>query len=83
MKKVVFYGLSTCGWCRKTKRFLDANGVDYELIYVDHLAGAEREQILSEVGRWNPRRSFPTIVIDDTTVVIGFQEAQLRQVLGL
>jgi glutaredoxin len=22
-KKVTFYGLSTCGWCRRTKQWLD------------------------------------------------------------
>jgi glutaredoxin len=32
MHHVTFYGLSTCGWCKRTKRFLDANGVEYKLI---------------------------------------------------
>ena len=81
--RVIFYGLSTCGWCRKTKQFLDSNKVEYELIYVDHLTGDERQKVMSEVARHNPRRSFPTIVVDDTTVIIGFQEARLREVLDL
>jgi len=81
--RVLFYGLSTCGWCRKTKQFLDSNKVEYELIYVDHLTGDERQKVMSEVARHNPRRSFPTIVVDDTTVIIGFQEARLREVLDL
>ena len=81
--EVIFYGLSTCGWCRKTKQFLDSNQVEYELIYVDHLSGDERQKVMSEVARHNPRRSFPTIVVDDTTVIIGFQEARLREVLDL
>jgi len=83
MHKIVFYGLSTCGWCRKTKRFFDAAGLDYELVYVDHLEGAERQAVMTEVARWNPRRSFPTVVVDDTIVVIGFQESRLREVLNL
>jgi len=83
MQKVIFYGLSTCGWCRKTKQFLDRSEVEYELIYVDHLTGDERQRVMTEVARWNPRRSFPTIVVDDTTVIIGFQEARMREVLGL
>ena len=81
--RVLFYGLSTCGWCRKTKQFLDSNKVEYELIYVDHLTGDERQKVMCEVGRHNPRRSFPTIVVNDTTVIIGFQEARLREVLDL
>ncbi|MBC8449599.1 MAG: glutaredoxin family protein [Chloroflexi bacterium] len=83
MHKVTFYGLSTCGWCKRTKRFLDAHGVDYELIYVDHLTGAERQQVIEEVMRWNPRASFPTVVVDNSIAVIGYREDQLQEVLGL
>ena len=85
MKKVKLYALSTCGWCRKTKRFLDANNVDYEYEYVDMLSGNEKTRALAEVEQWNPRRSFPTVVVhnDDTKVVIGFREDRLREVLGL
>jgi glutaredoxin-like protein NrdH len=85
LKKVKGYFLSTCGWCRKTKRFLDANNVDYEYEYVDLVAGEEKTRVLAEVDQWNPRRSFPTVVVsnDDTEVVIGFKEDHLREVLGL
>ena len=47
------------------------------------LTGDERKEIMTEVARHNPRRSFPTIVIDDATVVVGFQEARLRELLDL
>jgi glutaredoxin-like protein NrdH len=85
LRKVTGYFLSTCGWCRKTKRFLDANNVDYEYQYVDLVAGEEKTRLLKEVGQWNPRRSFPTVVVsnDDTEVVIGYKEDRLREVLGL
>lgn len=85
MKKVKGYFLSTCGWCRKTKRFLDANNVDYEYEYVDLLTGNEKARALAEVEQCNPRRSFPTVVVsnDDSEVVIGFREDRLREVLGL
>ncbi|MDH7486839.1 MAG: glutaredoxin family protein [Anaerolineae bacterium] len=83
MHKVTFYGLSTCGWCRRTKRFLDAHGVDYELIYVDLLTGAERQRIMNEVSRWNPRLTFPTVVVDGKLTVIGYSEERLREALGL
>ena len=81
--KVMLYALSTCGWCKKTRSFLDDNGVKYDYVYVDLLKGEEREKVLEEVSRWNPRRSFPTVVIDDTQSVAGFKEDRLREVLGL
>jgi glutaredoxin-like protein NrdH len=83
LKKVRFFALSTCGWCKKTKRFLDAQNVNYEIDYVDRLSGAERAQVIAEMERWNPRRTFPTVVVDDKEVVVGFKEDRLREVLGL
>ena len=79
----MLYALSTCGWCRKAKRFLDDNDVEYEYQYVDLLKGAERDKVMAEVRKWNPRGSFPTVVVDDKASVSGFKEDRLREVLGL
>lgn len=83
MKKVKLYALSTCGWCKKTKQLLDDHHVNYEYEYVDLLSGAEKARVMAEVDRWNPRCTFPTVVVDDNEVVIGFKEDRLREVLGL
>jgi len=85
LRKVKLHALSTCGWCRKTKRFLDDNDVDYEYEYLDLLTGNERVRALAEVEQYNRRKSFPTLVVqnDDTHVVIGYKESRLREVLGL
>jgi len=40
--KVILYALSTCVWCKKTKRLLNQLGVDYYFIDVD-LLGRDRE----------------------------------------
>lgn len=83
MKKVKLYALSTCGWCKKTKTFLDQHAVDYECEYVDLLSGETKEKCLAELEKWNPRRNFPTVVIDDNIVVVGYREEQLREALNL
>lgn len=83
MKKIKLYALSTCAWCKKTKRFLDDHNVNYEYEYVDLLTGAEKVRVMAEVERWNPRRTFPTVVVDDNEVVVGFNEDRLREVLRL
>jgi glutaredoxin-like protein NrdH len=80
---VKLYALSTCGWCRKTRELLDTNGVEYDLVYVDLLAGDEKEAVLAEVRKWNPRTSFPTIVVDERESVTGFKEERLRELLGI
>lgn len=80
---VVLYALSTCGWCKRAKNLLDENGVEYELVYVDHLEGEEKDAVVSEVAKWNARRSFPTLVVDDRICVAGFKPEQIKEALQL
>jgi len=79
--KVVLYALSTCVWCNKTKKLLTELGVDFSYVYVDLLKGAEKERILNDMSHHNPVRSFPTLVINDKTCIIGYQEKKIREVL--
>jgi len=79
---VKLYALSTCGWCRKTRNLLDDMGVAYEYEYVDNLSGDERDRAVQEITKWNPSRSFPTIVIDGKRCIVGYQEDEIRKALG-
>jgi glutaredoxin len=80
--KVEFYGLSTCGWCRRAKEFLDQNGIEYDYIYVDETQGDDRAAVTARVRELNPRGSYPTIQVDGR-VCVGFDEEELREFLGL
>jgi glutaredoxin len=80
--KVVMYGLSTCVWCKKTKKLLTDLGVDFEYIYVDRLEGDEEDNAVEEVRRFNPSVSFPTTVINDEKAIVGFKEKEIRESLG-
>jgi glutaredoxin len=62
---------------------LDTNGVEYDLVYVDLLEGDEKETVLAEVRKWNPRTSFPTVVVNESESVAGFKEDRLRELLGI
>jgi glutaredoxin-like protein NrdH len=55
------YALSTCPWCKKTKALLDSLGVEYYFVDVDQLSGADRDEAMAIVKKWNPSASFPTI----------------------
>lgn len=79
--KVVLYALSTCGWCRKTRMLLESLKIDFNYIYVDLLKGEERSKIIKEVEKWNPQLSFPTVVINDSAVIVGFKEDELKEKL--
>jgi len=79
---VILYALSTCGWCKKTKRLLNDLAIEYDYIDVDLLDGIDREEIEKEIKRWNPRCSFPTIVVNQETCVVGFKEEQIKEILS-
>ena len=78
-----FYGLSTCIWCKRTRQFLQDQGVEFDFVYVDLLKGQEREEAIEQVRRWNSSVSFPTIVVDNSQCVVGYKTEKLEEVLGL
>ncbi len=80
---VMLYDLSTCVWCNKTKKLLGDLGIEYSYEDVDLLNGEEREQIIKIVRKWNPLCSFPTLVIDNKTCIVGFKEEEIRKALQL
>lgn len=79
---VQLFSLSTCSHCKATKKFLSECSVKYEFVDVDCLKGEERQAIIEDIKKLNPRCSFPTIVINET-VIVGFQEDQIREALKL
>ena len=81
-KKIKMYTLSTCSHCKATKKFLSECAVQYDFTDVDLLAGEERTAVLEDVRKWNPKCSFPTIIIGDK-VIVGFKENEIREALGL
>ncbi|GAB6145107.1 glutaredoxin family protein [Desulfocicer niacini] len=76
------YSLSTCSHCKAAKRFLTDCSVEYSFVDVDCLKGDERKAIVADIKKLNPRCSFPTIVINDK-VIVGFQEDEIKEALGL
>ena len=81
-QKVKIFTLSTCSHCKATKKFLNENGITFEFIDVDQVQGTQRENILKEVAKYNPQRSFPTIIIGDK-IIVGFKEDDIREALGI
>jgi glutaredoxin len=80
--RVLLYALSTCVWCKKTKALLRELGVAFEYIDVDLLESADRRITDEQVKKWNPRRNYPTIVIDEAECIAGFDEVRIRERLG-
>lgn len=85
---VRLYALSTCPYCRMTKKYLDEAGVSYELTEVDLLDGDSNDAetpkgvAVAEVKRLSGGTSFPVLVAGEE-VVVGFNKGRIAQVLGL
>jgi len=81
--KILLYALSTCIWCKMTKEFLDKLGVEYSFIYVDLLKGKDKDKVTDDIKKWNHMCSFPTMVINDKSCIVGFKEKEIKEALGL
>lgn len=81
-ESVKVYSLSTCSHCKAAKKFLGECTIKYEFVDVDQLQGEERRAIIEDVKKFNPRCSFPTIIIGDK-VIVGFKEKEIKEALGI
>lgn len=79
--KIMLYALSTCIHCKQTRNLLDELHVAYDYLYVDQLSRDEMKSILTEVEKFNPRGSFPTLVINDDIVIIGSRLEEIKEAL--
>jgi glutaredoxin len=81
--RVLLYALSTCAWCGKTKKFLADNSVEYVYIDVDLCTDEEYEQICRDILERGGRIAFPTLIVDDSRLITGFNEDVIREALGI
>jgi len=81
--KVFLYTLSTCGWCKLTKKYLKEHDVDHEYVDVDLADWKEREAAQDDILARGGDLSFPCIIVDDKTLINGFNEKAIAEKLGL
>ena len=81
--KVLMYAISTCAWCKMTKRFLSENDVEYEYVDVDLASDEDHEKIREEIVSRGGEPSYPTLIIDDKTLITGFRKDKIIEALDL
>ena len=80
-EKPIMYALTPCQHCKNTRKFLDANNVDYIVIYLDEYSGSQRSDLMEKVRTYNPRGTFPTILVPGGKVIIGFRKQLMQEAL--
>ncbi|MGD0991752.1 MAG: glutaredoxin family protein [Gemmatimonadales bacterium] len=81
MKKVSMYTLSTCPWCRKTKKFFTERNVPFTYVDYDLADAATQDTITRELDA-EGATGFPFVRIDGETIV-GYQPDRYAKALGL
>jgi glutaredoxin len=79
--RVLLYALSTCAWCKRTKKFLEDENIEYEYIDVDLCDETDRDKIQNDIKRRGGRPVYPTIIIDDDILIKGFDENRIKEAL--
>lgn len=80
--KIMMYGLSTCVWCKRTKKLLTELGVEFDYVFVDRLDEEEEKKAMEELRRFNDVLSFPVTVINGERAIVGFREKEIKEALG-
>ena len=81
--RVLLYALSTCAWCKKTKKFLNENDVEYEYVDVDLVNDEDHEKIRQDIINRGSEPTYPTIIVDNKKVITGFRIDLLKEALEL
>jgi len=81
MKNVSMYTLSTCPWCRKTKKFFTDQHIPFEFTDFDLADEATQDKIIREMEA-EGANGFPFVRIDDQ-VVEGWQPVRYAELLGI
>jgi glutaredoxin-like protein NrdH len=80
---LMLYALSTCGWCKKTKALLEELHIEFRYLDVDLVDKTERAGVMDEIRKWNPACSFPSLVVDNSVCIVGFDEKKIRETLKI
>lgn len=74
---VAIYTTPTCQYCKKTKQFLSEHDVNY-----DEYDVSEDQERRQEMVEKSGQMGVPVTIVDGE-IITGFDEAELREQLGL
>ena len=81
--KVLMYAISTCAWCKMTKKHLKDNEVEYEYIDVDLCSDKDRQTIRRDIEKRGGQPNYPIIIVDDKIMINGFRKDKINEALSL
>ena len=79
--KPIMYALTTCLHCKNTKKFLEENHYDVTVIHLDDYCDAQRADLMEKVRKYNPRGTFPVVLMPNGKVIVGFRKMLLEEAM--
>ena len=55
--------------------------MEYDYVYADLTQGEERDIIVSQLKNYNSKISFPTLIINETNVIVGYNPDEIKELL--
>jgi glutaredoxin len=81
---LTLFALSTCGFCRRSMKFLKEKNFAFKFVYLDKLEREKKNEIKAQLKKkFNKRAVFPYLVINEKEVITGFTQSEWEQALGL
>jgi len=80
---VLVYAISTCGWCKRAKKFLNDNDVEYEYVDIDLCNDEDKEKIKNDIRTRGGPLVYPTLIIDNKILLTGAPQDKLKEILEL
>ncbi|MDX9959452.1 MAG: glutaredoxin family protein [Clostridia bacterium] len=81
---ITVYALSTCGFCKRSMAFLEANGYSYRFIYLDKIPLETKTEVKKELKeKYKTDVAFPFVTVGNSDYLVGFIEVDWRKTLGL
>lgn len=72
-KKLALFSLTTCGFCKRAKAYLDSEGWEYDIFYADELDIQDKNKLKEEFREhFDATMHFPTLIIDEKDFLVGF-----------
>ena len=76
----LMYTLKVCRHCVHLKKWLEQHEIPFHEVYVDKYHGENRSELLNKLRSYNPRGSFPTLVLPGgKKALVGFRESELKK----
>ena len=79
---VILYAISTCLWCKKTKRLFNDLGIEYFYVDVDLIPENQKKEVREKVIRLKQKAVYPCIVINNKCIPT-YNEEEIKKELGV